>query len=58
MAGLILRLSKWIYGDMSMIEIGAKLSLSKSTAWRKSDDALLDIYHKLYVLTPDEVDPR
>lgn len=49
---------KWIYGDMSMIEIGAKLSLSKSTAWRKSDDALLDIYHKLYVLTPDEVDPR
>ena len=49
---------KWIYGDMSMIEIGAKLRLSKSTAWRKSDDALLDIYHKLYVLTPDEVDPR
>lgn len=49
---------KWIYGDMSMIEIGAKLSLSKSTAWRKSDDALLEIYHKLYVLTPDEVDPR
>lgn len=49
---------KWIYGDMSIIEIGAKLSLSKSTAWRKSDDALLDIYHKLYVLTPDEVDPR
>lgn len=49
---------KWIYNDMSMIEIGAKLSLSKSTAWRKSDDALLDIYHKLYVLIPDEVDPR
>ena len=49
---------KWIYDDMSMIEIGTKLNLSKSTAWRKSDDALLDIYHKLYVLTPDEVDPR
>lgn len=49
---------KWIYNDMSMIEIGTKLNLSKSTAWRKSDDALLDIYHKLYVLTPDEVDPR
>ena len=49
---------KWIYNDMSMIEIGAKLSLSKSTVWRKSDDALLEIYHKLYVLTPDEVDPR
>ena len=49
---------KWIFDDMSMIEIGTKLNLSKSTAWRKSDDALLDIYHKLYVLTPDEVDPR
>lgn len=49
---------KWIYDDMSMIEIGTKLNLSKSTAWRKSDDALLDIYHKLYVLIPDEVDPR
>ena len=49
---------KWIFDDMSMIEIGSKLSLSKSTAWRKSDNALLDIYHKLYVLTPEELDPR
>lgn len=49
---------KWIYDDMSMIEIGSRLSLSKSTAWRKSDNALLDIYHKLYVLTPEELDPR
>lgn len=49
---------KWIFDDMSMIDIGSRLSLSKSTAWRKSDDALLDIYHKLYVLIPDEVDPR
>lgn len=49
---------KWIYDDMSMIEIGTKLNLSKSTAWRKSDSALLDIYKKLYILTPDEVDPR
>lgn len=49
---------KWIYDDMSMIEIGTKLNLSKSTAWRKSDSALLEIYNKLYILTPDEVDPR
>lgn len=49
---------KRIYDDMSMIEIGANLNLSKSTAWRKSDAALLDIYNKLYILTPDEVDPR
>ena len=49
---------KWICDDMSMIEIGSRLSLSKSTAWRKSDNALLDIYHKLYVLTPEELDPR
>lgn len=49
---------KWVYDDMSMIEIGTKLNLSKSTAWRKSDAALLDIYNKLYILTPDEVDPR
>ena len=49
---------KWIYDDMSMIEIGTKLNLSKSTAWRKSDAALLDIYKKLYILTPEEVDPR
>nr|DAU83007.1 MAG TPA: Protein of unknown function (DUF1492) [Caudoviricetes sp.] len=49
---------KWIYDDMSMIEIGAKLNLSKSTAWRKSDAALLDIYKKLYILTPEDVDPR
>lgn len=49
---------KWIYDDMSMIEIGSRLSLSKSTVWRKSDNALLDIYHKLYVLTPEELDPR
>nr|DAM67795.1 MAG TPA: Protein of unknown function (DUF722) [Caudoviricetes sp.] len=49
---------KWIYDDMSMIEIGAKLNLSKSTAWRKSDVALLDIYKKLYILTPEDVDPR
>lgn len=49
---------KWIFDDMSMIDIGSRLSLSKSTAWRKSDNALLDIYHKLYVLTPEELDPR
>ena len=49
---------KWIYDDMSMIEIGTKLNLSKSTAWRKSDAALLEIYKKLYILTPDEVDFR
>lgn len=49
---------KWIYDDVSMIEIGTKLNLSKSTVWRKSDDALLEIYNKLYILTPDEVDPR
>lgn len=49
---------KWVYDDMSMIEIGTKLNLSKSTAWRKSDEALLDIYRKLYILTPDDVDPR
>lgn len=49
---------KWVYDDMSMIEIGTKLNLSKSTAWRKSDSALLEIYNKLYILTPDEVDPR
>lgn len=49
---------KWIYDDMSMIDIGTKLNLSKSTAWRKSDAALLDIYKKLYILTPEEVDPR
>lgn len=49
---------KWIYDDMSMIEISTKLSLSKSTAWRKSDAALLDIYKKLYILTPKDVDPR
>lgn len=49
---------KWIYDDMSMIEIGTKLNLSKSTAWRKSDAALLDIYKKLYILTPEDVDPR
>lgn len=49
---------KWIYDDMSMIDIGRELNLSKSTAWRKSDAALLEIYNKLYILTPDEVDPR
>lgn len=49
---------KWVHNDMSMVNIGKKLSLSKSTAWRKSDDALLDIYKKLYILTPDDVDPR
>ncbi|WP_296142410.1 DUF1492 domain-containing protein [uncultured Anaerococcus sp.] len=49
---------KWIYDDMSMIDIGTKLNLSKSTAWRKSDAALLDIYKKLYILTPEDVDPR
>lgn len=49
---------KWIKDDISMIEIGTKLSLSKSTAWRKHDAALLDIYKKLYILTPEEVDPR
>lgn len=49
---------KWVKDDMSMIEIGTKLNLSKSTAWRKHDAALLDIYKKLYILTPDEVDPR
>jgi len=49
---------KAIYEDMSMIEIGTKLNLSKSTVWRKHDAALLDIYKKLYILTPDEVDPR
>lgn len=49
---------KWILRDLSMIDIGLKLNLSKSTAWRKSDDALLDIYKKLYILTPEEVDPR
>jgi len=49
---------KWILKDMSMVDIGLKLNLSKSTAWRKSDDALLNIYNTLYILTPDEVDPR
>ena len=49
---------KWVKDDMSMIDIGKKLNLSKSTSWRKSDDALLDIYRKLYILTPDDVDPR
>ncbi len=49
---------KWVLNDMSMINIGKRLNLSKSTAWRKSDDALLDIYKKLYILTPDDVDPR
>jgi len=49
---------KWVLDDMSMVNIGNKLNLSKSTAWRKSDDALLDIYKKLYILTPDDVDPR
>lgn len=49
---------KWIRGDLNMIDIGVRLKLSKSTAWRKSDDALLSIYNTLYILTPDEVDPR
>ncbi len=49
---------KWIRGDLNMIDIGVRLKLSKSTAWRKSDDALLNIYKTLYILTPDEVDPR
>lgn len=49
---------KWIRGDLNMIDIGVRLKLSKSTAWRKSDDALLNIYNTLYILTPDEVDPR
>lgn len=49
---------KWIRGDLNMIDIGVRLKLSKSTAWRKSDDALLNIYNTLYILTPEEVDPR
>lgn len=49
---------KWLYDDMAMVDIGKKLNLSKSTVWRKSDDALLEIYNKLYILTTDEVDPR
>lgn len=49
---------KWIRGDLNMIDIGVRLKLSKSTAWRKSDDALLNIYKTLYILTPEEVDPR
>lgn len=48
----------WICHDMSMAELGKRLHLSKSSIWRKSDTALLDIYRKLYILTPKDIDPK
>lgn len=48
----------WVCHDRSMEQLGRELHLSKSSIWRKSDAALLDIYRKLYILTPEDVDPR
>ena len=48
----------WVCHDRSMEQLGRELHLSKTSIWRKSDAALLDIYRKLYILTPEDVDPR
>lgn len=48
----------WVMHDRSMEQLGKDLHLSKSSIWRKSDAALLEIYRKLYILTPNDVDLR
>lgn len=49
---------KWVYDDMSMDQLARELKLSKTTAWRKSDEALLFIYERLYLVAGDDVDVR
>lgn len=46
----------WALGR-SLYDVARELNLSDSSAWRKSDQALNEIYRMLYIMTPKEVDP-
>ncbi len=48
----------WILKDESMRSIGEKYNTSKSVVQRKSDRALLELYEKLYIRIPSELDPK
>ncbi|BFL72114.1 hypothetical protein [Anaerococcus nagyae] len=49
---------KWVYDRKSIEVLAGELHISAPTCWRWSNKALIEIYDKLYILTPSEIDRR
>lgn len=49
---------KWVYDRKSIEVLASELHISAPTCWRWSNKALIEIYDKLYILTPSEIDRR
>lgn len=49
---------KWVFDRKSIEILANELHISTPTCWRWSNKALIEIYDKLYILTPNEVDRR
>lgn len=49
---------RWVFDRKSIEMLANELHISTPTCYRWSDKALVEIYDKLYILTPFEVDRR